>query len=60
MADTILKKYSSTFATIVTGVASAALFGHAITMNWFLGVTVVLISMHQVCFVAPETTNSMN
>ncbi|CAL5404521.1 unnamed protein product [Camellia sinensis] len=28
-ADTILKKYSSTAATIFTGIASAALFGHS-------------------------------
>ncbi|KAL7170580.1 hypothetical protein ACSBR2_035453 [Camellia fascicularis] len=28
-ADTILKKYSSTVATIFTGIASAALFGHS-------------------------------
>ena len=46
-ADTILKKYSSTLATIVTGVASAALFGHALTLNFVLGVTIVFISMHQ-------------
>eukprot|EP00897_Mesotaenium_endlicherianum_P007170 jgi/Mesen1/6481/ME000331S05600 len=45
--DTILKKYSSTIATIFTGLASAALFGHALTINFVLGVSVVLISMHQ-------------
>ncbi|KAF7837140.1 CMP-sialic acid transporter 3 [Senna tora] len=33
-ADTILKKYSSTVATIFTGIASAALFGHTLTMNF--------------------------
>lgn len=48
-ADTILKKYSSTVATIFTGLASAALFGHALTINFVLGVTIVFISMHQVC-----------
>ncbi|GER32677.1 UDP-galactose transporter 6 [Striga asiatica] len=46
-ADTILKKYSSTVATIFTGIASAALFGHTLTMNFMLGISVVFISMHQ-------------
>ncbi|CAK9171287.1 unnamed protein product [Ilex paraguariensis] len=46
-ADTILKKYSSTVATIFTGIASAALFGHTLTINFILGITVVFISMHQ-------------
>ncbi len=46
-ADTILKKYSSTVATLVTGLMSAALFGHALTLNFLVGVTVVSISMHQ-------------
>lgn len=53
--DTILKKYSSTVATIFTGLASAALFGHALTINFILGVTIVFISMHQVWFVISET-----
>ena len=46
-ADTILKKYSSTVATLVTGLLSAALFGHKLTMNFVIGVTIVGISMHQ-------------
>lgn len=46
-ADTILKKYSSTVATIFTGLASAALFGHTLTINFILGVSIVFISMHQ-------------
>ncbi|XP_050241905.1 CMP-sialic acid transporter 3-like isoform X3 [Quercus robur] len=46
-ADTILKKYSSTVATIFTGIASAALFGHALTINFILGISIVFISMHQ-------------
>lgn len=46
--DTILKKYSSTVATIFTGIASAALFGHTLTMNFILGISIVFISMHQV------------
>ncbi|XP_078181912.1 CMP-sialic acid transporter 3-like isoform X2 [Carex rostrata] len=46
-ADTILKKYSSTLATIFTGIASAALFGHALTINFVLGISIVFISMHQ-------------
>ncbi|KAL7618118.1 hypothetical protein Lser_V15G02654 [Lactuca serriola] len=50
-ADTILKKYSSTVATIFTGFASAALFGHTLTINFMLGISIVFISMHQ--FFAP-------
>ncbi|KAJ4721665.1 CMP-sialic acid transporter 3-like [Melia azedarach] len=46
-ADTILKKYSSTVATIFTGIASAALFGHTLTTNFILGISIVFISMHQ-------------
>ncbi|GJM92187.1 hypothetical protein PR202_ga08627 [Eleusine coracana subsp. coracana] len=46
-ADTILKKYSSTIATIFTGVASAVLFGHTLTINFVLGISIVMISMHQ-------------
>uniref|UniRef100_A0A2P2MQF8 Uncharacterized protein MANES_11G116200 n=2 Tax=Rhizophora mucronata TaxID=61149 RepID=A0A2P2MQF8_RHIMU len=46
-ADTILKKYSSTIATIFTGIASAALFGHTLTINFMLGISIVFISMHQ-------------
>ena len=45
-ADTILKKYSSTIATILTGLMSAALFGHKLTMNFVIGVSIVFISMH--------------
>ena len=47
-SDTILKKYSSTVATIFTGIASAALFGHTLTINFILGISIVFISMHQV------------
>ncbi|KAL7591364.1 hypothetical protein Lser_V15G33932 [Lactuca serriola] len=46
-ADTILKKYSSTVATIFTGFASATLFGHTLTINFLLGISIVFISMHQ-------------
>ncbi|KAI5649051.1 hypothetical protein M9H77_35056 [Catharanthus roseus] len=46
-ADTILKKYSSTVATIFTGIASAVLFGHTLTVNFVLGISIVFISMHQ-------------
>jgi len=45
-ADTILKKYSSTIATILTGLMSAALFGHRLTLNFAIGVSIVFISMH--------------
>ena len=45
-ADTILKKYSSTIATIFTGIMSAVLFGHPMTLNFALGVSIVFISMH--------------
>lgn len=43
-------KYSSTVATIFTGIASALLFGHPLTMNFILGISIVFISMHQVIF----------
>ncbi|XP_006652444.1 CMP-sialic acid transporter 4 [Oryza brachyantha] len=46
-ADTILKKYSSTVATIFTGLASAAFLGHTLTINFLLGISIVFISMHQ-------------
>ncbi|KAH7511154.1 CMP-sialic acid transporter 2 [Ziziphus jujuba] len=46
-ADTILKKYSSTVATIFTGIGSALLFGHTLTMNFIIGISIVFISMHQ-------------
>ncbi|GFR48706.1 hypothetical protein Agub_g10662 [Astrephomene gubernaculifera] len=46
-ADTILKKYSSTIATIWTALLSFALFGHDLTINFFLGVSIVFVSMHQ-------------
>ncbi|KAJ0080153.1 hypothetical protein Patl1_23962 [Pistacia atlantica] len=45
--DTILKKYSSAVATIFTGLASAAMFGHSLTINFVLGISIVFISMHQ-------------
>ena len=47
-ADTILKKYSSTIATIFTAVMSFVLFGHELTINFFVGVSIVFVSMHQV------------
>nr|KAJ0199125.1 hypothetical protein LSAT_V11C600320020 [Lactuca sativa] len=34
-------------ATIFTGFASAALFGHTLTINFMLGISIVFISMHQ-------------
>jgi len=46
-ADTILKKYSSTVATILTGFASAIIFHHPLTVNFCIGIIVVSISMHQ-------------
>lgn len=46
-ADTILKKYSSTIATIFTAVMSYILFGHELSINFVVGVSIVLISMHQ-------------
>ncbi|KDD76087.1 hypothetical protein H632_c362p2 [Helicosporidium sp. ATCC 50920] len=45
-ADTILKKYSSTIATIFTAVMSAVLFGHTLSPNFCIGVSIVFISMH--------------
>lgn len=46
-ADTILKKYSSTIATLFTAVMSFLLFGHDLTLNFAVGVSIVFISMHQ-------------
>uniref|UniRef100_A0A7S0RYF6 CMP-sialic acid transporter n=1 Tax=Chlamydomonas leiostraca TaxID=1034604 RepID=A0A7S0RYF6_9CHLO len=46
-ADTILKKYSSTIATIFTALMSWALFAHELTVNFIIGVSIVFISMHQ-------------
>ncbi|KAL6344356.1 hypothetical protein AAG906_039612 [Vitis piasezkii] len=43
-------KYAEVFttvATIFTGIASAAMFGHALTINFILGISIVFISMHQ-------------
>ncbi|KAI3765532.1 hypothetical protein L2E82_15569 [Cichorium intybus] len=39
--------YSSTVATMFTGFASTALFGHTLTINFILGISIVFISMHQ-------------
>jgi hypothetical protein len=52
-------------ATIFTGLASAALFGHTLTINFVLGVTIVFISMHQVGHIDPlkaypEKNNGVN
>lgn len=46
-ADSILKKYSSTVATILTAILSAAIFGHSLSMHFLIGVSVVFVSMHQ-------------
>eukprot|EP00210_Caulerpa_lentillifera_P005487 g5247.t1 len=46
-ADTILKKYSSSLATLLTGLLSAVMFGHKLSLNFIIGVVIVLISMHQ-------------
>jgi hypothetical protein len=46
-ADSILKKYSSTVATIATAIMSFLLFGHALTVNFLLGLSIVCVSMHQ-------------
>ena len=59
LADAILKKYSSTVATIFTGIASAALFGHTLTINFILGISIVFISMHQVNMRARESLRSI-
>ncbi|GFH19744.1 uncharacterized protein HaLaN_16747, partial [Haematococcus lacustris] len=47
LKHTILKKYSSTIATIFTAIMSFLLFSHPITVNFGLGVAIVFISMHQ-------------
>uniref|UniRef100_A0A061RYD9 Nucleotide-sugar transporter n=1 Tax=Tetraselmis sp. GSL018 TaxID=582737 RepID=A0A061RYD9_9CHLO len=53
-ADTILKKYSSTVATIFTGIMSMVLFSHPITLNFAIGVSIVFVSMHQFFSFGPE------
>lgn len=45
-ADTILKKYSSTIATIFTAIMSWAMFSHPLTANFAIGVSIVFVSMH--------------
>ncbi len=42
------QKYSSTIATIFTAIMSFVMFGHALTVNFGIGVSIVFISMHQV------------
>lgn len=59
-ADTILKKYSSTVATVFTGLMSAVLFGHSITVNFIIGVSIVFISMHQFFTAAPTKGGARN
>jgi drug/metabolite transporter (DMT)-like permease len=54
-ADTILKKYSSTIATIVTAILSYYMFGHQLSINFVIGVSIVLISMHQVSCTVPSS-----
>jgi drug/metabolite transporter (DMT)-like permease len=46
-ADTILKKYSSTIATVATALLSWLLFSHALTPSFLVGVSIVCVSMHQ-------------
>lgn len=46
-ADTILKKYSSAVATLFTGILSHFLLGSEVQINFLIGISVVLISMHQ-------------
>lgn len=41
------RRYSSTIATLFTALLSAALFGHSLTLNFCIGVSIVGISMHQ-------------
>eukprot|EP00192_Tetraselmis_astigmatica_P012114 CAMPEP_0117667146 /NCGR_PEP_ID=MMETSP0804-20121206/10791_1 /TAXON_ID=1074897 /ORGANISM="Tetraselmis astigmatica, Strain CCMP880" /LENGTH=400 /DNA_ID=CAMNT_0005474813 /DNA_START=95 /DNA_END=1298 /DNA_ORIENTATION=- len=57
-ADTILKKYSSTVATIFTGVMSMYIFEHPITLNFVIGVSIVFVSMHQFFTFSPEKVSS--
>lgn len=45
-ADTILKKYSSTLATVFTALMSAFLFGQHLTINFLLAIITVFCSMH--------------
>jgi len=57
-ADTILKKYSATIATVATAIMSYFMFGHALTINFLLGVSIVFVSMHQF-FTGGQAPNQM-
>lgn len=59
-ADTILKKYSSTIATIFTAIMSFVMFGHALTVNFLLGVSIVFISMHQFFTFGDKSSKGQN
>lgn len=43
----MLKKYSSTIATIFTALLSWAAFAHPLTMHFAVAVSIVAVSMHQ-------------
>ena len=45
-ADTVLKKYSSTLATVITALLSSAILQHHLTMNFLLAVITISCSMH--------------
>lgn len=42
----MLKKYSSTLATIFTALLSAAIFKHELALNFLLAVITISCSMH--------------
>jgi hypothetical protein len=57
-ADTLLKKYSSTLATIFTALMSWAFLGHHLTVNFLIGVSIVFVSMHQFFTFGDKSTAS--
>lgn len=46
-ADTIMKKFSSNIATLVTGLLSATLFNQKLTSNFLIAFAMVSVSLHQ-------------
>ena len=46
-ADTIMKKFSSNIATLVTGLLSAIFFSQQLTSNFFIAFAMVSVALHQ-------------
>ena len=57
-ADTIMKKFSSNIATLVTGLLSATLFNQKLTSNFLIAFAMVSVSLHQFYNLKPGYTVS--